>query len=691
MQQRILDALRSGAHQEALATAREFAGQSPEDPQAQRMLALALRAVGDGDGARAAIARAIALAPDDADLHFQHAGLLFGARDLGAAGQALSASIGINPNQFGAYILQAELALVQNDLDEAERLARLAARVAPDHPWMKGLQGSLALRRGDTDRAIALLAEASAQAPGDPQLRQALGFAYIAKGHYAFAEQALRGVLDAVPGARQLHAMVAWLKQRQGRPAEAVDELAPLIADPTTATPGLRRFAGELELAAGRPQRALPLLRDALAAAPEDSRILAAIIEAWRRGGDSEDARRTLDAALATSPGVDALWRARAGFAEDQEARGEVMARWRAARPQSLVPLEADMLLQAASGRVAEAGDVADRILELEPGHRNAEIYSMESSIIRDPVAAAARIEGQLATTDDFARKCALRTWLALAYDRSGEFAKAVATWTALQADLAQQRLALPVATATPPAWPPRADVAADAPPLAFLVGAPGSMVERVAQLLKHVVPAFRFDRFGSAPPGDALQKPDTMGRLAAGGLSAAALVEDWRAHLPARGVSSGPLIDWLLWWDNALAAVLRTELPHAVVLVALRDPRDMLLEWLAFLPPLPLHMESSRAAAAWLATALEQVADLHEQDLVPHRLLRLDDVVDDPGGLVRMVGEALGGSLPPPPPGALPPSPRFAPGHWRNYASVLADEFALLAPVARRLGYPES
>jgi hypothetical protein len=33
-------------------------------------------------------------------------------------------------------------------------------------------------------------------------------------------------------------------------------------------------------------------------------------------------------------------------------------------------------------------------------------------------------------------------------------------------------------------------------------------------------------------------------------------------------------------------------------------------------------------------------------------------------------------------------PSPVFPAGHWRVYAKALAEPFALLTPVARRLGY---
>jgi hypothetical protein len=36
-------------------------------------------------------------------------------------------------------------------------------------------------------------------------------------------------------------------------------------------------------------------------------------------------------------------------------------------------------------------------------------------------------------------------------------------------------------------------------------------------------------------------------------------------------------------------------------------------------------------------------------------------------------------------------PGSAFPAGHWRVYAQALAEPFALLAPVARRLGYAEA
>ncbi len=134
---------------------------------------------------------------------------------------------------------------------------------------------------------------------------------------------------------------------------------------------------------------------------------------------------------------------------------------------------------------------------------------------------------------------------------------------------------------------------------------------------------------------------------------------------------------------------MLREQLPHAILLFALRDPRDTLLDWLAFGGSAPFAIPSLQAAARWLAVALNQVALLHEQDLFPHHLIRLDDIADDPQALTQALSDALQAQLPVPPSHVLGAA-HFPPGHWRAYAQPLGDSFALLTSVARRLGYPE-
>ncbi|MCW5581618.1 MAG: adenylate cyclase, partial [Luteimonas sp.] len=217
-----------------------------------------------------------------------------------------------------------------------------------------------------------------------------------------------------------------------------------------------------------------------------------------------------------------------------------------------------------------------------------------------------------------------------------------------------------------------------------------GSRVEQLGVVLQASVQAFRADRFGPNPPPDLLQNVHTPRRLAAGELTTADVADSWRAQLPARGLDERETVDWLLWWDNGLLPVLRERFPHASVLLALRDPRDMLLDWLAFGAPAQLRIASPKAAAGWLSIGLNQLAQLHEDDLFPHHLVKLDEIVMDTPALVAAVSEVLRTPLPELPAAALGPA-RFPPGHWRHYAEALAEPFAMLGPVAKRLGYPEA
>lgn len=686
--QPVLAALRRGALAEARAAADAEVAAAPADVGALRRLALVLQRQGDTDGALAALDRAIAIAPDDADNHFERAALLFGARKLDEGQAALAQSLGLDPNQFEAYVMQAQLALGRGDLDEAERQRKLAARVVPDHPHLAAIEGTIALRRGEGERAQQVLLDALRTAPNDSQLHYALGFTYMHLGHLAFAEQAFRKVLEQLPSAVTLNAMIADLLRQQGRPGEAAEQIAPLLADPARCTPGLLTIAGELELQANRPERALPHLRAALAATPRDRRVLGALLEAWRRLGAADEARATLDALLAdTGDSVD-LWHARLSLEPvGGDGATAVVDRWLAAAPESVDALETRMALQNLAGDQAGANATAERIVALEPGRRSAEQRLINELMDSDPAAAVARVQQLLAQAPNAESRELLQGWLALTQDRAGDTAGAVATWTAMQGAQAAQRLPLWTPSEPRSDWPELGAANPEAPRVAFLWGAPGSGVERVAGLMGAVLPAFRADRYGPTPPKDALQKFRTIGELAHDTRDGATVVADWRAHLPARGLEGGQAIDWLLYWDNALLRALRPELPEGLLLIALRDPRDMLLDWLAFGAVPPLGMPSPRGGAAWLAMVLNQVAALHERDLYPHRLIKLDDATADPQALAARVGEAIGAQLPVPPPNLLG-APRYAAGHWRHYADTLAESFALLTPVARRLGY---
>lgn len=136
------------------------------------------------------------------------------------------------------------------------------------------------------------------------------------------------------------------------------------FAQPGGNIPTMRRLAGEMELQAGRPDQAVAHLRLALAHLPADRRTLHALLSAWQRLGAVDDARDTLDAALATSVNAHDLWRARLAVepAGGPQAQA-VIERWLLGMPQHLPALEALMRVHDMQGQAEQAEMVARQIV----------------------------------------------------------------------------------------------------------------------------------------------------------------------------------------------------------------------------------------------------------------------------------------------------------------------------------------
>jgi len=613
---------------------------------------------------------------------------------MDAASQALERSTGLNPNEFSAYLIQAHLALGRNDVDTAEKQARLAALVDPEHPEVATLNGMVALQRGELDLALAQLSAASSALPDDARILYALGFAYLGKEMLAFAEQAFRRVLELNPSITSLQGLVVQLALRQGNLESASQMLDQAVAQQGQDSPGLRRLAAEVALQTGQPLQALEHLRPLLAHSAGDRQLLQLLLMAWQRLGRDSEARGELDAALAL-PGNDQLhdlWLARLAVEPVGSAdAAAVVERWLVAMPEHLPALESRMRLHDMQGEPAQAEAMAERIVGLQPGRISGERRRVDGLLQRDGAAAVAHVRALIEQASEEARP-QLRTWLGEVQDRAGQPREALRTWLDLHAEAAPQRLPLPPQAKAPASWPELGEIpeasgeAAPAAPM-FLWGAPGSGVERVATTLAGVSPVLRSDRYSPTPPNDPLQNYHTLQDLASGKLSPQALVDSWRAELPARGLANDTVIDWLLWWDNALLWALRPQLPQGRLLIVLRDPRDMLLDWIAYGAVAPLAVNSLGEAAEWLARSLTQVATLHEQNLYAHAMLQIDGIGNDPQKMAELLQQVFGGPIPP---AHSIGTPRFPSGHWRHYREAMASAFELLTPVAVRLGYPE-
>jgi hypothetical protein len=344
---------------------------------------------------------------------------------------------------------------------------------------------------------------------------------------------------------------------------------------------------------------------------------------------------------------------------------------------------------------------MAQRTIEIEPTRSSAHLILFRSDLRAGRAdAARARLEPLLATAQDPAQQRVFHGWLGRAHDAAGDRAAAVQAWISGQALLDNPP---PLPRFEPPsaellasieaalAQPAQADPV-NAPRL--LWGAPGGGAERLVALLGGRTDGrVMIDRFGAQPRVDGFRLTQ-LGRRRASSpeQQAERFALEWR-----KGVSSFNAqpqdIDWLPHWDARLLPNLIRGLPDARVLVALRDPRDMLLNWMAFGTAQRHALVDPVEAARWLASALEQFLPLREGTRPSLHVVRMRELDNDAAQVAAEVAQFVGGSVPTLEDlqrarlglGHLPTA--FPAGHWRHYESVLGAAFALLEPVATRLG----
>ncbi|KFL36140.1 tetratricopeptide repeat protein [Arenimonas donghaensis] len=666
----IIEAMRRGDLAAALSAARDTLAAEPDNGSAHHLLGVCLQQKGDLAGARKAFDKALELAPDVAAHHFSLATLKLAEGDAAGGARSLQDALGLDPNQLGAYVLLGHMALGRGDTAEAARNLRLAQRVNADHPQVRVIEGYVAQAEGDRDKALKCF---TAAAEGDPNLaaaQLALGQAYLQRGMWPFAEQALANALrlDNSRAPSTLRALVE-ARRRQGKAEETLATLDELIAV-APADPLARVLRAELKIDLGRETEAVDDLCAVLDAHPTQAPVLGQAVALLVRSGRPDEAKTRAEAALEKAPDQDELWKVRLNVTGmlGEEAK-PVLDRWQKAMPQSAACLEMLCGYHDALKQPEQAGQYADQALDINPDLYAANLYKLRADFDQDPALTLARADRLLPQAKDGPARRTLLGWRGLALDALGRHAEAADAWREMVRHPAPGQV-------PPPPAVPAGEAPAGSIPGRLIYSPPGVRAEFLLRQAKSQLgPKLRLDRIGDENVGDGFGL-----RRFAPGHPEAGTAERWEASLRGAGLDPAEACDWLPHVDPYTL----TALGEARVLVLLTDPRDALLNWMLhgslqnylFLPDI-------RGAAQWLASVLEAVADEAETsgrvDLV-----RLDT---DAGAAAQQIEKALG--LEAPLPGLFGTGRRLPAGHWRKYRETLADEFAALAPVVARLGYP--
>ena len=670
----ITEAMRRGDFATALKTARTLVAAEPGNATAQHLFGVCLRHAGDLAGARVALEKAIALAPDHSALHFSLASLDLAEGRAEAAEAGLKQSLQLDPNQLGAYVTLLHLAMARRDFDEAERNLRLAQRVNPNHPQVMVAEGQLAHVRGNPDLALRCF---TAAVEADPRLHEAqlaLGKAYLARETWPFAEQALANALSLDPQ-RSLGTLrsLAQARHRQGN----VDGTLQVLNEIVQRSPGdleMRAVRAELMVGTGRGPQALPDLMALLAQKPDNVPTLSVAVQLLAGAGRLDEARDLSEAALAKSPAVDELWMIRLDLSgrleEDAKA---VLDRWHAANPESPAGLEMQANYFLARGDMAQAEAWADRALALRPLLLASGLVKIQAHLVKDPEQALAQAERMIAGTAPANTEILrdLNGWAGLALDALGRYDQAAQRWRhVITHDIRQMP--------PPKLSPAPADVEGEIE--GTLVWAPvGVRAEAALMAIAGAIgPRLRLDRLSAPEPGDGfglMRWPP--------GTPEAGTAARWNAATLEKGQTPAEVVDFVPHLDGYTLAALR----GARVLALLTDPRDALLNWMVYGSVQQYAVSPDPAVATeWLASSLEALADHRDAHPGHVVLARLDG---DAAQAAEAIETLL--SLSAPLPSIKGNAPQFPSGHWRKYAGEFTAEFARLAPVAVRLGYPLS
>lgn len=307
----------------AVAAAKRALALAPDDAEVQATAGVVLDAAGD-EAAAAAFEAALAANPAHAVALVGRAALLSGTE----AAADLQAAIAAYPRFVDAYV---RLAGLQSDSQRALQTLRRAESYTPESVLLRGSVMQRLVSAGAGGDALAYLQ----QALTDPLARSAGLYALARLLPSAYADQALRIVGDgqaAYPDSIDLRVAQADLLLQAGRAEEAEALLGPLFTQyPTDASVGnllavaqarrgdlagakrtfeslrgtgadVDRNLAELYLAAGRASGALGLIEPLVAADPEDAELQALYGTALVRVGRLADGRQALEKALAIDP-----------------------------------------------------------------------------------------------------------------------------------------------------------------------------------------------------------------------------------------------------------------------------------------------------------------------------------------------------------------------------------------------------
>ncbi|TMA35342.1 MAG: tetratricopeptide repeat protein [Deltaproteobacteria bacterium] len=304
-----------GRLDEALAEVNKIP-ESARDENVQFALGRIYTAKGENEKARALLLQALAKRPNHPDIL---RGLLQIEEKMGKRDEALariSKAVAEKPDDAKLQQLAAVVALMQGKVDDATGALEHAIQVAPDDMTSYQQLADLYVRTGRTSQTIEIYEKALQRKPDQPRIHHFLGVLYEYGGKPEVAVTHYEEAIKLSPDLAESKNNLAYLYAESGKNLDraldlAQDAKALMPDDPNTAD-----TLGWVLFRRGVPSAAIGYLKEAEAGVkPEDATlgiIRHHLAQAYEASGDKENARNTLDRAIA----------AQEAFVEAQKARG---------------------------------------------------------------------------------------------------------------------------------------------------------------------------------------------------------------------------------------------------------------------------------------------------------------------------------------------------------------------------------
>lgn len=544
---------------------------------------------------------------------------------------AFDTAIFLRPELAGAHALAGELAAFEGDREQATQRALSALHEGADDPQAPVVRAAMALQAGEAGTALDLLEPFVAAVNVGARVAQMGAAAHLMLGQFEPALEAIElvpigsGVMPAAIRALQLRGLLRSRRMQAQQVARTFVEEHPDSADAWS-------MLAEMELLRGQFTQAIDAADRSLQLRPHSSQTTRVKAMTYLRASKQPVAEQVLGDQVAARPRDAKSWRMLLGVVvssgQHDEAK-QLAQRWIEATPEeadahgdfaSLLEFDGDYDGAMVSARAA---------LRSQSGHINALLIAARAELrIGRPGPVITRLDRVHPSTLDLAQQVARLALLARAADANDDQELAVTRWVEkhnVDPSLQPAGSLVSVAATTVSAAQQVLKVS-EPMPIVFLVGLPGSGVVEVAGALAKVPGVCLMgDRFSQQARNDGLARPDwDLLERGLGEIQATMFRRHWikplrRLNLPGKYQL---LIDWLPHLDARLYAAIACAVPEAKFLVVEREPRDGLLDWLAFSGPHRLRFPALADAGQWYAAARSHALFAVNDRRLPSHLL---------------------------------------------------------------------